>query len=52
MMQGGGLVDCLGAGDGCGAAVGGQGWVLVAEGGEGGECFFLGYALVDFDDEG
>lgn len=52
MVQCGGLIHCFRASGGCGDVAGGQGWVLVAECGEGAECFFLGYAVVNFDDEG
>lgn len=50
MVERGGLVDCFGCCARGAAASCGEGWVLVAEGGEGAECFLLGHALVDLDD--
>lgn len=44
------MVDGFAGGGGDCTGAGGQGWVLVAVGGEGAEGVVLGYALVDLDD--
>jgi hypothetical protein len=50
VVHGGGLVDGFACGGGGCAGASGQGWVLVAVGGEGSEGVVLGDALIDLDD--